>query len=183
MSHFSRISVEVKDLEALKKACEAMGFKMEEVAYCRHYYGKTLKERIIKLPGAYDIAVEEEGDHFELEADLYSGEVARYVGKDAENLMLNYSKEKVKAEAMQFGLFIAQEKGNSVEITDPDTGGKIKVDFSKNNNVSFQYSGFGEQCIKFKELEEALGILEEFNYTDEFYEQKESVDKVFLNNE
>ena len=180
MSHFSRITAEVKDIEALKKACEKMGFQMEDWTYCRHFFGKTLKEKVIKLPGDYDIAVETEGDHFILEADLFSGKVARYVGTDARDLMFNYSKEKIKSEAMHFGLFIAQENSNSIEMTDPDTGGKIRVDFDRNNNISFQYSGFGEQCLKFKELEETLGILKEFTYTNEFYEEKESIDKVVL---
>ena len=180
MSHFSRITAEIKDIEALKRACSKMGFPIEDWALCRHYFGKTLKEKVIKLPGDYDIAVKTEGDHFILEADLYSGQVAKYVGADAKDLMLNYSKEKIESEAMHFGLFVQENSNNSIEMTDPDTGGKIRVDFDENNNISFQYSGFGEQCLKFKKLEETLGILKEFTYTDEFYEEQESTDKVVL---
>ena len=43
MSHFTKINVEIRDIEALKAACGELGLTVEQNAQARGYYRNTIK--------------------------------------------------------------------------------------------------------------------------------------------
>ena len=76
MSHFTRITAEIKDLEALKRAAANLNLSLVSNTSCRYYYGSEYREYVIKLPGQYDVAVEERGKGvYDWGADFYGGQV------------------------------------------------------------------------------------------------------------
>ena len=173
MSHFTKISAVIKDLEALTAAANKMGFEVQRDAKCRYYYGAEKKDFVIKLPGQYDIAATVTDGTYQLEADFYNGYVSRYVGNNGDKLMQQYTVEKAKIEAFQRGLSVTEEeKGNTIilTLTDQDTGGQIVIECYPGGNSQVKTQGFqGQGCMKFRELEEALGHTDTITPTDEMY--------------
>lgn len=177
MSHFSKITAELKDLEVLRKAVSSMGFQLEENADCRYYYGTKHSDYVIKLPGKYDIAVSKEGDTFSLEADLWGNHVAEHVGTGAHLLIENYTIEKIRTEACKENLSILstekQGENTVLKIVDPETGGQIEAVCSPDGEIAWQTSGFaGTGCMKFQNLEKSLGTVQKTIYTSEYYAEE-----------
>ena len=173
MSHFTKISAQIKDLEALKAAANKMGFEVQRDAQCRYFYGTQNKDFVIKLPGQYDMAVTGAEGSYQLEADFFNGYVSRYVGQNGDTLMQHYTAEKAKIEAFQRGLSVTEEeKDNTIilTLTDQDTGGQIIIECYPGGNSQVKTQGFqGQGCMKFRELEEALGHTDTITPTDEMY--------------
>lgn len=173
MSHFTKISAEIKDFEALSAAAKKMGFSISKNADCRYYYGSERKDVVINLPGKYDIAATNNGERYNLEADFWQDHVSRYVGPNGDLLTQQYAVEKTRIEAFKNGLGVTEEtKGNVTTLTliDPDTGGQIYVDCYPGGKTEVKTTGFsGTSCMKFRNIEESLGVTEKFAHTDEFY--------------
>lgn len=173
MSHFSKINAKVQDEQALSEATKKMGFELIFQGQCRYYYGIQSADLVVKLPGKYDIALNKEGDSYRLQADLFGNNVEKYVGPDAGLLMQRYSVEKAKIEAFKKALAVTETtKGNDIVVTttDYETGGQVEIICHIGGKIEVKTSGFpGSSCMKFKDLEAALGSQEEFTPTMEFY--------------
>jgi len=72
MSHFTTIKTQIKDIEALRSACQEMRLPLLQNAEARGYYTNKIKgEFVIQLKGPYDIAIQEQpAGSFGLTADL-----------------------------------------------------------------------------------------------------------------
>lgn len=81
MSHFTEIETQIKDIDALRSACQEMGLTLLQKAEARGYYeNKTKGDYVIQLKGPYDIAVNKQPDGtFGLTADLWNGHVEKEV--------------------------------------------------------------------------------------------------------
>lgn len=176
MSHFSKINAKIQDEQALDEAAKKMGFKLVSNGKCRYYYGTQSADLVVKLPGKYDIALDKDGDSYKLKADLWGGNVEKFVGPNAGLLMQRYSVEKAKIEAFKKALAVTEStRGNDIVITttDYETGGQVEIICHIGGKIEVKTSGFpGSTCMKFKDLEEALGSQEEFSPTMEFYENE-----------
>ncbi len=174
MSHFSKISAKISDEVALKAATTKMGFTLIPEGMCRYYYGKQRADMVVKLPGRYDVALEKEGDSYTMKADLWGGQVEQYVGPNAGLLMQQYSVEKTRIEAFKKALAVTESKEGSdiiLNLTDYETGGQLNVVCKIGGKIEVKASGFpGQSCMKFKDLESALGSTEECYPTMEMYE-------------
>ncbi len=75
MSHFTTIKTQIKDIAALRSACQEMGLALLQNAEARGYYeNKTKGDYVIRLKGPYDIALNKQPDgSFGLTADLWLG--------------------------------------------------------------------------------------------------------------
>ena len=172
MSHFTKITAEIKDLEALRKAVSNMNLRLESNTGCRYYYGTKRREHVIKLPGRYDVAVESNGDGtYDLDADFYGGHVERIIGHNGEELLKQYTIEKLKIEAKKHG-YKVYDKGNGLlKIMDPKTTGKAEVTCLPNGQFEIKTSGFkGKTCMKFEVIEKALGRIDSTKKTPEYYQ-------------
>ena len=173
MSHFTKITAEIKDLEALRSATEKMGFTLVANAPCRYYSGAPIKDYVIKLPGKYDIAINEKNGTFNLEADFWKGYVSTYVGNNGCNLLKQYSIEKAKIEAFQRGLTVTEEEDGEntiLTLTDQESGGQIFITCKPGGDTEVKTSGFqGQSCMQFRDIELALGATEDIQHTADFY--------------
>lgn len=173
MSHFTKLTTTIKDLEVLSQAAQKMGFRVTRNAPCRYYSGSKEKDFVINLPGKFDLAVAKSGDNYALEADWWGGHVANYVGQGGSRLMQRYAVEKAKIEAYKKGLAVTETQKNdsiSLIMIDYESGGQITVECDPNGETQVRTSGFqGETCMKFRDLEEALGVTESISFTDEYY--------------
>ena len=173
MSHFTKITAEIKDLEALSVAVRKMGFSISKNADCRYYYGAEKKDIVINLPGKYDIAATESEGHYNLEADFWQDHVSKYVGANGDLLMQQYSVEKTRIEAFKNGLGVTEKSEHGVTtltLIDPDSGGQIFVDCYPGGRTEVKTTGFqGSSCMRFRSIEQALGATDSFSHTDEFY--------------
>lgn len=178
MSHFSKINAVISDEEALRAATAQMGFSLVANGKCRYYYGTKNADMVIKLPGKYDVALTQEDGFYSVSADLFDHQVEQYVGKDAGLLMQSYSAEKVRIEAFKRSLAVtSSNRGNDIilTLTDIETGGQINVICHIGGKIDLNTTGFpGEACMKFQDLESALGHREEFAPTMEMYMEKPS---------
>jgi uncharacterized protein YodC (DUF2158 family) len=177
MSHFTQISAEIRDLEALRVAVTRCGGEIVENAECRWYNGAQRKEIVIKLPGQYDAALERQADgSYRLTADWYQGHVSQYLGENGDNLLQLYAVEKAKVEGRRRGFTVTErQEGEDILVTlrDPE-GGALKVWCHVGGRSTCQPDGIiGMDCMKFMELEKALGAVEEHRRTGDFYEKEE----------
>lgn len=87
MSHFTEIKTQIKDIEAVRSACQEMGLSLQQNAEARGYYeNKTKGDYVIRLKGPYDIALNKQPDGtFGLTADLWNGHVEKEVGQGFSN--------------------------------------------------------------------------------------------------
>ena len=58
MSHFATIQTQIRDISALRAACQELGLTVEPNTSARGYGSNRLKgDLVIRLKGPYDIAV------------------------------------------------------------------------------------------------------------------------------
>ena len=93
MSHFTKLNLEIKNIEALKVAATAMGMVVAENEKARGWSGNKMKaDYVIKGPGRYDIAVVNNGKAYDLVADWSMADAAlvKKVGAKGQLLIQNY---------------------------------------------------------------------------------------------
>ncbi len=88
MSHFTTIKTQIKDLEALRKACHELNLELLPKAQARGYYENQIPgDYVIKLIGPSDIALNQQANgSYGLTADLWQGHVEKEVGKNGSSL-------------------------------------------------------------------------------------------------
>jgi len=121
MSHFTTIETQVRDLDALREACEDLGLQLLSGVPCRGYAGATRKAaHVIRLKGPYDIAVVPGPDNaFSLTCDWWDGHVAKETGPQHGRLLQAYGVRKTMREARTRGLRVNRklEADGSILLT------------------------------------------------------------------
>jgi hypothetical protein len=173
MSHFTQVKSEIADMEALRATIARMEFQLLENAQCRYYYGTEQKSLVIKLPGKYDAALEKQADgSYSIVADWYDGHVAKRIGQDGEILLQMYAVEKAKIEGHKRGFMVTETQGEDhilVTLRDPK-GGALKIWCYLGGRSVCQPDGIrGASCMRFYDLEKALGAVEEHHKNGDFY--------------
>jgi hypothetical protein len=117
MSHFTEIKTKIKDIEALRLACQELGLTLLQNADARGYYeNKTKGDYVVQLKGLYDIALNKQQDGtFGLIADLWQGHVDKELGPGYGKLLQLYGVHKATIEARKKGLSVLrrqQQKGS-----------------------------------------------------------------------
>ena len=110
----------LKDVAALRSACEELKLPLLHNAEARGYSGQTRRgDFVIKLTGPYDIAVNKQPDGtFGLTTDWWQGHVERQVGANYGKLLQLYGVHKATAEARKKGLSVLRQ---------PQRNGAIKL--------------------------------------------------------
>ncbi len=120
MSHFTTLKTQIKDLEALRSACQEMGLPLLQNTEARGYYENRIKgDYVIQLKGPYDIAVNRQRDgSFGLTADLWNGHVEKEVGHGYGKLLQLYGVHKAMREARKRGHLVnrSQQKDGSIRL-------------------------------------------------------------------
>ena len=175
MSHFTKITTEIRDLEALKNAAQNMNLSFEHNTGCRYYYGSQTRENVIKLPGKYDVAIEaKDNGTYDIDADFYDGHVERFIGKNGNELLRQYSMEKLKIEAKKNG-YKVYESGASIKLINKNNGGKAVVNIGDDGKINVETSGFkGQSCMNFGIIEKALGSISNIKKKPEYYQNNVS---------
>jgi hypothetical protein len=106
MSHFTTVQTQVRDIAALRDACQELGLQVVENADARGYAGNKLPgDYVVRLKGPYDIALNRQPDGtFGLTTDWWAGYVANEVGPDYGKLLQLYGVHKTMREARKKGL-------------------------------------------------------------------------------
>ncbi len=115
MSHFTEIKTQIKDIEALRSACQELGLSLVPNTEARGYYeNKTKGDYVVQLKGPYDIALNKQADGtFGLTADLWQGHVEKEVGQgDTANSSSSTgsTKPRLKPERKGYPCFDANNK-------------------------------------------------------------------------
>lgn len=145
MSHVTALAVEVKNLEAMKKACVSLGLEFREGQKTHKWYGTWVRdynaedaaykqgispetygmcEHAIGIPNndqAYEVGlVGTENGTFKVVYDFYNGGygLESIIGKRAETLMQEYSVEASKQLLQEQGYF---------NYTETRTDGKVQL--------------------------------------------------------
>ncbi len=120
MSHFTTVKTQLKDIEALRSACQEMGLFLLQKAKARGYYeNKTKGDYVIRLKGPYDIALNKQPDGtFGLTADLWNGHVEKEVGEGYGKLLQLYGVHKTQIEAREKGLSVPrrQQQNGAIKL-------------------------------------------------------------------
>jgi hypothetical protein len=120
VSHFTEIKTQIKDMEALRLACQELGLTLLQNVEARGYYeNKTKGDYVIKLKGPYDIALNKQQDGtFGLTADLWQGHVEKEVGQGYGKLLQLYGVHKATIEARKKGLSVmrTQRQDGSIKL-------------------------------------------------------------------
>src|SRR4051812_38233161 len=112
MSHFTTITTQIKDIQALRSACAELGLALTQNAEARGYSGNRIKgDYVIGLKGPYDIAVNRQPDQtFGSTADLWEGHVEKEAGKNYGMLMQLYAVHKASREARSKGHLVKRSQ-------------------------------------------------------------------------
>ena len=112
MSHFTEIKTQIKDIEALRSACQELGLTLLQNTDARGYYeNKTNGDYVVQLKGPYDIAVNKQPDGtYGLTADLWQGHVENEVGQGYGKLLQLYGVHKATIEARKKGLSVMRKQ-------------------------------------------------------------------------
>ena len=120
MSHFTEITTQIKDIEALRLACQELGLNLLQSAEARGYYdNKTKGDYVIQLKGPYDIALNKQADGtFGIASDLWNGHVEKEVGQKYGKLLQLYGVHKATMEARKKGLSVLrrQKQDGSIKL-------------------------------------------------------------------
>jgi hypothetical protein len=118
MSHFTTIETQIKDIEALRAACQEMGISLLPDSEARGYSQNKIKgDYVLRLKGPYDVALNHQpGGSFGLTADLWAGHVEREVGKNYGRLLQLYGVHKAMSEARRKGLLVKRSQRNDGAI-------------------------------------------------------------------
>ena len=120
MSHFTEITTQIKDIEALRLACQELGLNLLQNAEARGYYdNKTKGDYVIQLKGPYDIALNKQADGtFGITSDLWNGHVEKEVGQKYGKLLQLYGVHKATMEARKKGLSVLrrQKQDGSIKL-------------------------------------------------------------------
>ena len=111
MSHFTRIDTRIRDIEALRSACEELGVPLIDNAEARGY-GSNRRQaaHVIQLKGPYDVAVNPAANgEYELVTDLWQGHVERELGPALGRLRQLYGVHKTTREAKRRGLRVRRK--------------------------------------------------------------------------
>ena len=162
MSHFTKVSTKINDLNALNNALASMNLRLEHNRPCRYYFGEETRENVAKLPGPYDVAFEKNADGtYAIDADFYRGSVESVIGSNGSILMRAYAIEKLKIEASKKRYSIRELGNGRYKVYDPlDTSGAfIEATISDDGEITFKAKGFmGKSCMNFASLEDAMGV-------------------------
>jgi len=120
MSHFTTIKTQIKDIQALRSACDELGLSLVQNGKARGYStNKTKGDYVIRLKGPYDIALTQQPDgSFGITADLWEGHVEEEVGKNYGKLMQLYAVHKAMREARKKGHLTrrSQQQDGSIKL-------------------------------------------------------------------
>jgi hypothetical protein len=105
MSHFTTIQTQVRDVSALRAACEELGLQVLTDTKARGYGSNHRHgDHVIRLKGPYDIAVNRQEDGtFGLTTDWWGGHVEKDVGSGFGRLLQLYGVHKTNLEARHKG--------------------------------------------------------------------------------
>src|SRR5262249_24921404 len=111
MSHFTTIQTQIKDVGALRLACEEMKLPLRANAEARGYAGQTRRgDFVIQLKGPYDIAVNRQSDStFGLTTEWWEGHVEQEVGASFGKLLQLYGVHKASVEARSKGFSVLRQ--------------------------------------------------------------------------
>jgi hypothetical protein len=111
MSHFATIAVEVKDIAALRAACQELGLDVTENAEARGYGSNKIHgDHVIRLKGPYDVALQRQTDgNYTLTADLWQGHVEKELGSGFGRLKQIYGVHKATIEARRRGMSVRRQ--------------------------------------------------------------------------
>ena len=112
MSHFTTIETEIRDIDALRAACQEMGPLLLQDAEARGIAANRRQgEYVVRLKGPYDIAVNrEENRSYGLTTDWWQGHVEQEVGKDFGRLLQFYGVHKATREARRRGYTVRRQQ-------------------------------------------------------------------------
>ncbi len=112
MSHFTTIKTQIKDLEALREACQELGLGLLQDTEARGYGSNRQRaEFVIRLKGPYDIALARQGDGtYGLSTDWWDGHVEQEVGTNYGRLLQLYAVHKTSREARRRGLTVRRSQ-------------------------------------------------------------------------
>jgi len=119
MSHFVSIQSQIKDIEALARACAELNLKLVANTTARGYGNQTLKaDYVIRISASpYDIAVQKQTDgSYSLTTDWYYGYVEKQVGKNYGRLLQAYGVSKTILEAKRKGYCVQRTAGKNGSI-------------------------------------------------------------------
>lgn len=109
MSHFTTISIEIKNGDLLEKALHKLGYQVNTNTIVRGYLGDTTNaEYVIPMPNAYDIGFRKLGECYELIADMWG--IALNLKEFLGDLNQQYASETVLQSATQQGFSIEEQE-------------------------------------------------------------------------
>jgi len=121
MSHFTTITTQIRDVDALRDACGELGLALLQNAEARGYYTqRTHGDFVIQLNGPYDIAVNrQDSGSYGLTADLWEGAVEKEVGQRFGKLLQLYGVHKATREARRKGHLVSrsQKQDGTIKLT------------------------------------------------------------------
>jgi len=120
MSHFSTIKSQIRDIVALRSACEELGLPLLQDTSARGWEGATVRgDYVIRLKGDFDIALQRQPDgSYSLEADFTMLDASAEVGPKGGKLLQLYAIHKSIKEARKRGHLVkrTQQQNGAIKL-------------------------------------------------------------------
>ena len=111
MSHFTTITTQIRDVEALRLAVKEFGLTLTENATARGYASNETKgDFVIRLKGPYDVALNKtESGAYGLTTDWWDGHVEKEMGANFGRLLQLYGVHKTMIESRKRGRLVRRQ--------------------------------------------------------------------------
>jgi len=121
MSHITTVETQIRDIEALREACEALGCQLEGPGQIVGFFRDMgHADHVIKLPGTnYTVGLVRQPDgSYSLNADLWAGHVERVLGQRYGRLLQEYALRVVTRSAAARGrqASVTREKDGRIVV-------------------------------------------------------------------
>lgn len=120
MSHFTSITTQIKDIAALRPACQELGLELLADAQARGIGTQQRGDFVIRLKGPCDVALLRQPDgSYALSSDALDGHVEKELGPKHGRLLQCYAVQKAILEARRRGLTVRRAvlAGGVVKLT------------------------------------------------------------------
>lgn len=114
MSHWTRAKVEIKNMDAVRRAAEDLGLSIEEkeegkaLRFVSPHAGTVNAEMILSDSRGGQCAVIKQGEGFSTIIDNWNNSIVGVVGRDCNTLNQKYTERVVRDQVMQMGGIVSQ---------------------------------------------------------------------------
>lgn len=128
VSHWTKVQTQIKDLDALARAAESLGYRLQtgNVEVRGFYQPMRDVDAAIRLRGPYDVGFKRQQDGtYAIVCDFWAGHVEQELGPKCGRLLQEYAYQVLRKQAQSRGLLISRQTRQDGSVVVVLKGGRL----------------------------------------------------------